>query len=72
LMGLQWRVDRIRDRAGTPLGACVRLSGLLWNQVLGPDGLIERLQELSGDRPAVERASRAAAIVPLRGNPPDA
>lgn len=65
LTGLQWRLDRLRDRASTPLGACLRLSGLMWDRVLGDHGLVERLQELSGDRPAVARASRSASIVPL-------
>jgi len=72
LVGLQWRLDRIRDRASSPLGACVRLSDVMWDQILGADGLVERLQELSGARPASDRASRTASIVPLRGGPSDA
>ena len=72
LTGLQWRLDCIRDRASTPLGACVHLSGLMWDRILGDDGLIERLQELNGDRPVAERASRSACIVPLRASRPDA
>jgi hypothetical protein len=71
LAGLQWRLDRIRDRASTPLAACIRLSGLMWDQILGADGLVERLQELSGARPASVRASRTASIVPLRDGPSD-
>ena len=30
LEGLQWRIDAERRRAGTPLAACIRLSGMMW------------------------------------------
>ena len=31
LRRLQWRIDRIRERAGTPLAATIEISKLMWN-----------------------------------------
>ncbi|HHZ87979.1 MAG TPA: DUF3135 domain-containing protein [Chromatiaceae bacterium] len=46
LRGLQWRVDQVRRRASTPLGACVQISEMLWDSVTGPDGLVNALDRL--------------------------
>jgi hypothetical protein len=46
LRRLQWKLDRIRDSAPTPLAACVRMQELLWDSVLGDDGLLARLNQL--------------------------
>ena len=46
LRGLQFRIDMERRRARTPLAACIRLSTMMWDFLLGPDGLQQRLREL--------------------------
>ncbi|MEJ2143174.1 MAG: DUF3135 domain-containing protein [Gammaproteobacteria bacterium] len=28
---LQWRIDRIRDRAKTPMAACISISDMMWD-----------------------------------------
>lgn len=28
---LQWRIDQIRSQSGTPLAACVKISGIMWD-----------------------------------------
>ena len=40
---LQWRIDRERDRSATPMAACIRLSSMMWDSVLGEHGLLETL-----------------------------
>jgi len=40
---LQWRVDQTRRQAGTPLAACLSLSAMMWESVLGERGLLEAL-----------------------------
>jgi hypothetical protein len=70
LAGLQWQVDTIRERAHTPLKACIDISGMMWDTVLGEDGLVERLEELAGQRAPRERAAQAATVLPLRRTPP--
>lgn len=46
LRRLQWRIDQERRLAHSPMGACMRLSRLMWEQVLGEGGLRERFKEL--------------------------
>lgn len=46
LRRLQWRIDQERRLAPTPMSACIRLSNMMWSNVLGPGGLQERLDEL--------------------------
>jgi len=46
LRRLQWRIDQERRLAHTPLNACIRLSRMMWNNVLGKGGLRERFEEL--------------------------
>jgi hypothetical protein len=48
LRGLQWQVDQLRRLAGSPLGACMRISGLMWDRVLGDGGLGTQLQSVEG------------------------
>ena len=65
LRRLQWRIDQERRRSRTPLAACLRISRMMWRQVLGPGGLNERLDDL---RRAVHgRPPRAATGRPLGG-----
>jgi hypothetical protein len=46
LAGLQWQVDLVRARAGNPLVACFRISDLMWEQLLGADGLVSHIAAL--------------------------
>lgn len=48
LRRLQWRIDQERRLARTPMNACIRLSRMMWKNVLGPGGLRERFDELGG------------------------
>ncbi|MCP5304858.1 MAG: DUF3135 domain-containing protein [Chromatiaceae bacterium] len=46
LRRLQWRIDQERRLARTPMGACLRISRMMWRAVLGPNGLNDRFAEL--------------------------
>ena len=35
LRGLQFRIDMERERAGTPLASCIRLSEIMWDNFYG-------------------------------------
>jgi hypothetical protein len=41
---LQWRIDQERDLSKTPMAACIRLSQMMWDAVLGEQGLLETIQ----------------------------
>ncbi len=59
LRRLQWRIDQER-RNHTPMGACIRLSKMMWEHVLGPGGLVGLLQ---GDGHTCETVS--AKVIPF-------
>lgn len=44
LARLQWRIDAERRRARTPLGACLKLSAMMWDRVLAEGGLRDCVQ----------------------------
>lgn len=56
LRGLQWQIDHERRRSSNPLSACMRISNMMWNALLGPGGLLESMKELSG--PESEKPSQ--------------
>lgn len=45
---LQWRIDQERRLARTPMAACLSISRMMWDAVLSDDGMLDRMQELSG------------------------
>lgn len=60
---LQWRIDRERERADNPMGACVRLSRMMWNSFAGSDGLCAVLNRFCGRRSAPAEPRRSADIL---------
>ena len=48
LRRLQWKIDRVRARCGTPMSACIKLSGMMWDSLVGPGGLKDWLERLGG------------------------
>lgn len=46
LRGLQFRIDMERRRARTPMAACLRLSAMMWESLLGYHGLRHALNAL--------------------------
>lgn len=64
LRRLQWRIDRARERAPTPLAACVKISQMMWDSLAGDDGLLEAMEGLRGRPPA--RSRRQAAVLEFR------
>lgn len=43
---LQWRIDQERRLSRTPMAACIRISKMMWRNVLGEGGLRDRFHEL--------------------------
>ncbi len=41
---LQWRIDMERNRAATPLSACVRISRMMMDSVYGKEGLVDAVK----------------------------
>jgi hypothetical protein len=51
---LQWRIDQER-RNHSPMGACLRLSKMMWDHLLSPGGLVGLLH---GHRPGEREQGR--------------
>jgi hypothetical protein len=71
LRGVQFRIDMERRRARNPMAACLRLSSMMWDALLGPNGLRERLDELLdtfAGRPRAVTQGQAppAEVLPFR------
>jgi len=64
LRGLQWQIDQARARSSNPLSACMKISSMMWDKVLGADGLVEHLEQLDKNEP-LERPT-SATVTPLR------
>ena len=47
---LQWRIDKVRETSPNPLAACIKLSKMMHDSVLGKNGLQERLLTLTESR----------------------
>ncbi len=62
---LQWRIDKIRQTSHTPLAACIKLSKMMHDSVLGKGGLQERLYQSLGRIPATPQIHNAT-ILPFR------
>lgn len=47
LRRLQWRIDQERRLARSPMSACLRISRMMWDSMLGEGGLRDRLVGLA-------------------------
>ena len=65
LAGLQWQVDIARARANNPLAACLEISSMMWEAVLGEAGLVDGLDQLTGTRPQRDKPTRQAVVLPF-------
>ncbi len=43
---LQWKIDQVRERAGSPMAACIKISEMMWDSLTGPGGLKDALERL--------------------------
>lgn len=73
LRGLQFRIDMERRRARTPMAACIRLSSMMWDSLLGHGGLINAIDRFLNYRPhhpapagAPTHSPRSATILAFR------
>lgn len=60
---LQWRIDRVRETSGTPLAACIRISNMMWDSVMGKGGLRDSLHLLSQAESSAQLPMRPRATV---------
>ena len=62
--GLQWRIDQLRQTAKSPLASCIRISSMMWDSVLGDEGLVQTLENLGKEpRSGSRKADTGAQII---------
>lgn len=71
LRGLQFRIDMVRRRARTPMGACLKISSMMWESLLGSRGLKTALDTLlaypAHPGPAISTGlATSARVIPFR------
>ena len=57
---LQWKIDQVRDRASNPLAACIKISEMMWDSLVGPGGLREAFERVGAGR--FEAAPRTSVL----------
>jgi hypothetical protein len=62
---LQWRIDQER-RNRTPLSACVKISSMMWEHMVGPQGLLGYLQGGTQTRTVADKRAGKVLDFPLR------
>jgi hypothetical protein len=67
LRRMQWKLNQIRNISHTPMAACLRMNRMLWESVIGDNGLLNCLldPEHSGRR-AGATAKPSAIILSFR------
>ncbi len=69
--GLQWRIDQLRQTSKNPMAACIRISTMMWDFVLGRDGLVQSIENLGKTPEDRDGALRTDARILDFGRPRD-
>ncbi len=69
LEGMQWQIDQVRAKSKTPLAACLQLSKMMWDKVQGENGLVDHLNQLTGEVPYQQAAVKSAEILSFQEKP---
>lgn len=69
LRHLQWKIDGIRHRSQSPIGACMKITNMMWDSVYGEGGLLETLKgNISFEKQAIAVSDTVSAnnVIPFR------
>lgn len=70
MQGLQWQIDNIRSTSSNPMASCLKISQMMWDNVLGEDGLVENMQKLNNPEQISKpkQPKESATIISLNKN----
>lgn len=73
LQGLQWKIDQIRATSANPMSSCLKISQMMWDNVVGEDGLLDHMRQLSEpDQLAkLNKPKESATVIDIRTNHTD-
>jgi hypothetical protein len=67
LRRMQWKLNQIRNTSRTPMVACLRMNRMLWEAVVGNNGLLNCLFHPDDSRRRAAAMDKpSAAIIPFR------
>lgn len=67
MQGLQWQIDKIRSTSSNPMASCLKISQMMWDNVLGEDGLLENMRMLNNPQEIakISKPKESATIINL-------
>ncbi len=70
MQGLQWKIDNIRAISSNPMASCLKISHMMWDNVLGEDGLLENMRKLNDPEQISKpkQPKQSATIINLNNN----
>ena len=66
LIGLQWRINMMRNRSKTPMAACQAIYSMMWDKLAGDHGMIESLKAIANQQFQCLEPSHNADILPFQ------
>lgn len=67
LRRVQWRIDRIRERSGTPMAACIAISSMMWDSFHSLNSTYRHLYEQTNGKQRLDLAPLPSAkVLPFR------
>lgn len=67
MQGLQWQIDQIRSTSTNPMSSCLKISQMMWDKVIGEDGLVDHMRQLS-DPDQILKPKKLATVIDIRAN----
>jgi hypothetical protein len=64
LRRLQWRIDRVRDTAKTPMAACISISDMMWDTLNNLASGYQHLEQLRNGHHSQMPAAQILKFVP--------
>ena len=61
--GLQWQIDQMRQTAKNPMASCIKISAMMWDTVLGDEGLVQSIENLGKPQPVSDTENRKKAKI---------
>ena len=73
MQGLQWQIDKIRSTSTNPMASCLKISQMMWDNVLGEDGLLENMRALNNPEEIskLKQPKQSATIISLNNSKSD-
>ena len=66
---LQWRIDKVREKTKTPMGACIAISEMMWDSFYELHKLIGKMDQPStSNGKFVSKSLTSATILPFPEN----